>query len=188
MAIRKIVVLAAALAGLSGWGASRTADAGEPGKIPPGIYAMYRGSDPAAEDIASTVARQCWAMPLVVYDDGLWIGHQLNPLAEIKKSGAYYRTLGTSTVASQKGTTIEVRAENGVPGSGGHVETRTYQVVPAKFQSVVLVSPDGKDDRVLRSCMASRFDIPGEDGRNYFEELTKRPDGRPAGIPTPWRG
>ncbi len=188
MVFRSIGILAAAAAALTGWASQTPASAGEPGRIPPGIYAMYRGSNAEAEEIRSTVSKQCWSLPLVAYEDGLWIGRRLQSLADIEKTGDYYRTLGTSTVVSQKGATIEVRAENGAPGSGGHVENRTYEVRPAKRGSFLLVSLDGKDDRVLASCMMPRFDIPGADGRNYFEELTKRPDGHPAGIPTPWRG
>ncbi|MCE1237742.1 MAG: hypothetical protein LWW93_15435 [Hyphomicrobiales bacterium] len=188
MDLRSIGLCVAAVAATVGGGAPTAAAAGEPGRIPPGIYTMYRGSDSEAELINTTSSKQCWAMPLVVYEDGLWIGRRLQSLAEIQKTGVYYATLGTSTVVSQKGASIEIRAENGLPGSGDHVQMRSYEVRPGKRGSVVLISADGKDDRVLASCMMPRFDIPGSDGRNYFDELTKRPDGRPAGIATPWRG
>lgn len=119
---------------------------------------MHRGSDPDAEEIETTSFKQCWAMPLVVYEDGPWIGRRLQSLAEIQKTGTHYATHGTSTIVSQKGTSIEVRAENGMPGSGSNVVTRGYDVRPGNRGTVLPISADGKDDRVLASCTMPRFE------------------------------
>lgn len=168
-----LIALATTLPGL--------AVAGEPAEIPPGIYAMFEGSDPAAPTVAPNLTPSCQSRPTVVYGDGLLVGRKVAALDEIKAGAPYFSYLGSMRCTRKEGDTAACRLENGAPGSGQGVQMRD-NVIRTVGGAVTLCQPDGNDCRLLVPCPAGMFLMKGPDGRDVFDELTRRDDG---GVPLP---